>query len=173
MTDRHARALALIAAFAAPALHAQATKWTCTERGHGSGSPDHVALQQPATLPGIGEGRIPLLNIRHPAWTSAQGLELRWDWDDPDDEEPGSRYSFVIDSSGSGRYFDFGLAEKNDDGVRTAQARSFFTCSRAAADEPLDDRARALLEKIRAAREQAPASRDPSSTTNAPSPPDP
>lgn len=173
MTDRHTRALALIATFAATGLHAQATKWTCTERGRGSGSPDQVALQQPATLPGIGEVRIPLLDLRHPAWTSAQGLELRWDWDDPDDEEPGSRYSFVIDSSGSGRYFDFGLAEKNDDGVRTAQARSFFTCSRAAADELLDDRARALLEEIRAAREQAPASRDPSPTTKAPSPPDP
>ena len=92
--------------------------------------PTHVELEQPAELPGYGEVLIRTPNIRRGAWTGTQGLEIRWDWDDPDDDQPGYRYAFIIEPSGEGRYVDFDRGEQQEDGTVSAGPRQRYTCRR-------------------------------------------
>ncbi len=117
----------------AQALRAQEAKWTCTEtleylRGSRFA---HVALTQPADMPGVGEVYITLANVRRFAVVRSQGLEIRWDWNDPDsDNDAGYRYSFIIEPSGEGRYLDFDFGEEDDAGGVSAKARQRYTCRR-------------------------------------------
>ena len=118
----------------AQALGAQETKWTCTEtREYLSGSRfAHVALTQPAEMPGVGEVYITLAHVRRFAIVRSQGLEIRWNWNDPDsDNDDGYRYSFIIEPSGEGGYLDFNFGEEDDAGAVSAKPRQRYTCRRA------------------------------------------
>lgn len=57
---------------------------------------------------------------------SREGLDLRWDWGyDVNDDSSWYRYSFIIDPSGTGLYYDFSTSK---DG--TASPRRFYKCTK-------------------------------------------
>ena len=60
-----------------------------------------------------------------------KGLYRRWDWGSYDDADESSlKYTLVISPNGTGRYYDFSLAEKRSDGKRTTKSSDLFKCER-------------------------------------------
>lgn len=102
-------------------------RWSCTERLN-TGRPLHVESKQPTALPGFGEVYIRMPDIRRNAWTTNRGLNIRWNWNDPDDDRRGYRYAFIIEPSGQGAYFDFDHGELQDDGTTSASPRQLYSC---------------------------------------------